>query len=168
MTLPTRLENHDAGQGRPCTGINQPAQAIIQPGRRAHEPALQWGERRERPACRSPLTSPLNWNGTQAVPYKILFDSQKIPRFRRNGGFRVSRGLCRGDQWSPADFAKAKSVAVRRKYILFPSGKPKNCVFRRAIKDRPYIPGWKTDYLWTLPEPSPPASFSTSATETWL
>ena len=45
------------------------------------------GERRERPACRSPLTSPLNWNGTQAVPYKILFDSQKIPRFRRNGGF---------------------------------------------------------------------------------
>ena len=45
---------------------------------------------------------------------------------------------CRGDQWSPADFAPEKSVAVRRKYGYFPSGNPKNVVFRRAINDRPY------------------------------
>ena len=110
MTLPTRLENHDAGQGRPCTGINQPAQAIIQPGRRAHEPALQWGERRERPACRSPLTSPLNWNGTQAVPYKILFDSQKIPRFRRNGGFPIK--IVR-TQYAERKLATGRAVSAR-------------------------------------------------------
>jgi len=39
---------------------------------------------------------------------------------------------------SPADFAQAKFVAVRRKFGYFPSGNPKNYVFRRAISDRPY------------------------------
>jgi hypothetical protein len=37
------------------------------------------------------------------------------------------------------DFAKAKSIAVRRKHGYFPSENPKNFVFRRAINDRPYI-----------------------------
>jgi len=40
---------------------------------------------------------------------------------------------------SPADFAQAKFVAVRRKFGYFPSGNPKNYVFRRAISDRPYM-----------------------------
>ena len=50
----------------------------------------------------------------------------------------VKKVVCRGDHWSPADFAPAKFVAVRRKYGYFPSGNPKNGVFRRAIHDRPY------------------------------
>jgi hypothetical protein len=37
------------------------------------------------------------------------------------------------------DFAKAKSIAARRKHGYFPSENPKNAVFRRAIDDRPYI-----------------------------
>jgi hypothetical protein len=36
------------------------------------------------------------------------------------------------------DFAKAKSIAARRKYGYFSSGNPKNYVFRRASEARPY------------------------------
>jgi hypothetical protein len=36
------------------------------------------------------------------------------------------------------DFAKAKSIAARRKYGYFPSENPKNYVFRRASEARPY------------------------------
>jgi hypothetical protein len=39
------------------------------------------------------------------------------------------------------DFAKAKSIAARRKQGYFPLDNPKNAVFRRAISDRPYV--WK-------------------------
>ena len=53
--------------------------------------------------------------------------------------FSLSKKPCRGDHRSPVDFAKAKSIAVRRKYGYFPSGNPKNYVFRRAINDRPYM-----------------------------
>jgi hypothetical protein len=38
----------------------------------------------------------------------------------------------------PVDFAKAKSIAARRKYGYFPSRNPKNYVFRRASEARPY------------------------------
>ena len=54
------------------------------------------------------------------------------------GSLVCQKVVCRGDHWSPADFAPAKCVAVRRKYGYFPSGNPKNGVFRRAIHDRPY------------------------------
>ena len=51
---------------------------------------------------------------------------------------RVEKTIRRGDPWSPADFVKQNPFAARRKYGYFPSGNPKNFVFRRAITDRPY------------------------------
>ena len=50
----------------------------------------------------------------------------------------VPKGACRGDHWSSADFALAKSIAARQKYGYFPSGNPKNVVFRRTGNARPY------------------------------
>ena len=72
--------------------------------------------------------------------------SKKLPQ--KCGSFSVCRKSSRrGDHRSPADFAKAKSVAVRRKSCYFPSKNPKNFVFRRAIIDRPYIPRPKKSFL---------------------
>ena len=56
---------------------------------------------------------------------------EKTPPFWAE--FRAcQKSTCRGDPWSPVDFAKAKSIAARRKYGYFPSENPKNAVFRRA------------------------------------
>ena len=44
----------------------------------------------------------------------------------RRGDSRIARGFC-----------LAKSVAVRREFGYFPSGNPKNYVFRRAILESP-------------------------------
>ena len=63
---------------------------------------------------------------------------QKGMLFTKRPFARVKRVYCRGEPCSPADFAKAKSVAVRRKYRDFPSENPKIKDFRRAINDRPY------------------------------
>ena len=43
----------------------------------------------------------------------------------------VKKVVCRGDHWSPADFASQNLFAARRKYGYFPSGNPKNTIFRR-------------------------------------
>ncbi|MBQ7230225.1 MAG: hypothetical protein IJX04_04940 [Oscillospiraceae bacterium] len=57
-------------------------------------------------------------------------------------------------QESPADFAQAKSVAARRKFDYFPSGNPKNYVFRRAITDRPYRLECKLKFFDKLSAPA--------------
>ena len=47
------------------------------------------------------------------------------------------------------DFAKSKIHRRKAKNWDFPLGNPKNCVFRRAINDRPYILK-KTGFLDSL------------------
>ena len=81
-------------------------------------------------------------------PPKITIPQPGYGYFSWGAGFEAENAnesflLCqkssrRGDHRSPADFAKAKSVAARRKSCYFPSENPKNFVFRRAINDRPY------------------------------
>ena len=49
-----------------------------------------------------------------------------------------------------ADFAKAKSVAARRKHGYFPSGNSKNYVFRRTSDARPYNLNLKIRFIDSL------------------
>ncbi|MBQ7098917.1 MAG: hypothetical protein IJO05_04270, partial [Oscillospiraceae bacterium] len=68
----------------------------------------------------------------------------------------------RGDPWSPADFALQNPFAARRKYGYFPSGNPKNEVFRRAITDRPYNLHCKSKFFDSLKAPAAAGAFPIS------
>ena len=63
---------------------------------------------------------------------------------------RVEIVYCRGDHWSSTDFAKAKSVAARRKHGYFPSRNSKNYVFRRTSDARPYNLNLKIRFIDSL------------------
>ena len=85
----------------------------------------------------SPSGNPKNCVFRRAIsdrPYKVhcklkFFDSLKIPPGNRRDFLRVEKAVRRGDHGSPADFAQAKSVAVRRKSRDFPFGKSEKLCF---------------------------------------
>ena len=93
--------------------------------------------------CHVGLCPPRNDN--VILTWSFCFAQKKNPRFRGTGGFGVLRHK---------SFQKcSRSRAV---YAGFTPHQRTNCLSALPT------------YLWTRPEPSPPASFSTSATETWL
>ena len=95
----------------------------------------------------------LDYSSTAAQNRQVGNGTQAVPSACRNSN-------CRGDHWSSADFAYAKSVAARRNDGYFPSKNPKIKDFWRTSDARPYNYNPKIDFFDSLREAgaSAPAS----------